>query len=182
MKKVWLGVQVTPLKNFECPSLLSIAKSILKMSVLHPFPPISSYRWATRPECVLIHFVPTSKRGTILVCPCSISFVSLQSTLPEFPSLFSHPMRGTVLCGPCPSALYPYKALFLSSCPCSRILCEAPSFVVLIHQLCILTKYSSWVPVHLLPQPCSSVFNPEVVHGHPWCHPDSSCFLVTRLI
>jgi hypothetical protein len=111
----------------------------------------------------------------------SISFISLRSTLPEFLSLFSHPIRGTVHCGPCPSASYPYEALFLSSypcsrilyeapsivvripsasypyealflssCPCSRILYETPSIVALVHQLHILTKHSSWVPVLVL--------------------------------
>ena len=100
------------------------------------------------------------------VCPSSLS-----SRLPN---------GAPYWCVHIPSASYPYKALFLSSCPCSRILYEAPSIVVLVHQLRILTKHSSWVPVHLVPQPCGIVFSPEVVHGHPWCHPDSSCFRVTK--
>ena len=125
--------QVTPLKNFEGPSLLSIAKSILRMSILRPFPPISSSRWDTHPECVLYPFRPDIQTGHHTGVSLSIRFMSLQSTLPEFLSFISHPMRGTVLCDPYPLALYPYKPLFLSSHPSTHILCETPSIVVLIH-------------------------------------------------
>jgi hypothetical protein len=97
--------QATPLKNFEGPSLLSVAKSILEMSVLRPFPPISiipmSHSSRVCPLSVSTHL---SKWGTLLVCPYSFnlhSFASLTSlcilihffviqtkTHPEFPIPF----------------------------------------------------------------------------------------------